>query len=165
MTSIWRYSAVLVDTNALRTVMNFIMPQDEVSLDLEFAAADAAMLQIKTTLGAITDANFYRETLSLLVGGSAALPADADITDEAAVLTYLTGAGEVPKFHLIRVPAPIDGLFLGDGTTVDDTVQALIDYISDLESYVEVSDGEVIDTSVNNGISYGFWRSVKKSSR
>jgi hypothetical protein len=123
------------------------------------------MLLVKNAFAAVTDANFYSESLALLVGGSPALPAAADITDEAAIVAYLSGTGEAPKFHVVRIPAPIDGMFNADKVTVDITNQPLQDYIAELAAGVVLSDGESINLDEDEGIKSGSWRSVRKSSK
>ena len=165
MASLWRYSITLVDSNALKTVMNYIIPASGADLTAEFTEAEGAAQLVKTALDALTDANFFRETLTLFMAGDSALPGDADITDEAAIVTYLTGAGVIPKFHTLRVPAPIEALFIGGLTDVDIANSDLITYVAELSADVEVSDGESINTAVNDGLVDGWWRSAKKSAR
>lgn len=162
MTSLWRYSSTLIGTNGMKTVLNHLIPADNTTIDLEFADAHAVMLLVKNALDAVTDANFYAEALALIVGGSPTLPSDADITDVASVVCYLSGTGEVPKFHTIRIPAPIDAMFNADLVTVDITNQALQDYVAELSAGVELSDGESINLDEDEGIKSGQWISVAK---
>lgn len=165
MASTWRYSVTMVDEKALKTTLNFVAEFDNIGLTEEFDEAQIAAGALKTDLLAVSDALVYSESLTYLIGGGVTLPADADITDEAAIVCYLSAAGEVPKYHTLRVPAPIDALFESDGKTVDETNAALIAYVANFaDGEWEVSDGEHIETANDNGISHGFWRSKAKSS-
>lgn len=164
MASTWRVTYVLVDTRALKTTMNFIYEADNLTLADEFADANSAMDALKTDLDAVTDANFYSESLTLLKAGSQALPADADITDLAKIAVHLSPAGETPKYGTLRIPAPISGLFESDGVTVDESNASLIAYVAELANFT-ISDGETIQTANDNGIESGWWASAKKSTR
>lgn len=151
------YRVTLIDTKALKSTLSFALS------DTVYADAVTAIGLFATALGLVTDANIYSEHLVEIISGGVALPADADITDEALVVTYLSGAAEVPKFWNLRIPAPVAGVFESDGITVDKTDADLIDLILNLATNMYVSDGEVIDTTQDDGINHGFWRSVKKS--
>jgi hypothetical protein len=151
------YRVTLIDTKALKTSLSFALS------DTVYADAVTAIGLFATALGLVTDANIYSEHLIEVISGGVALPADADITDEALVVTYLSGAAEVPKYWNLRIPAPVDGLFNADGVTVDITDTDLVDLVLNIATNCFVSDGEVVDVSVDDGISHGFWRSVKKS--
>ena len=152
----FRWSVTLIGTNSLKTTLNFMIPEED------YADADAAATQLLLVLNAVTDANVYNETLTEIRSGSGTLPSDADVTDEALIVTYLSGTGEAAKYHPVRIPAPIDAMFLGDKVTVDITNQPLQDYIAELSQHVEVSDGESINLDIDEGIASGYWRSVKK---
>lgn len=168
MASRFRYSITLIDSKALKTTLNFVGDFSGIDAADEFSIAAGAGAQIVTDLLAISDANLYSDSMTLLVGGGSALPADADITDEAAVVCFLTAAGVAPEYHTLRVPAPISALFESDLVTVDETnaaLQAYVDNFDGTDVEYMVSDGEYIDTSNENGISHGFWRSKAKSSR
>jgi len=163
MASIWRYSVTLVDTKALKTVLNFIGEFDGLSLTDEFGLAETAAGDLLTDLKAVTDAAVFKTSLALLQEEGEALPADADVTDEAAIVTWLSDVDALPKYHTIRIPAPID-MFQSDEVTVDKTNANLIAYIANFGgSGYQVSDGEYVVTSRENGISHGFWRSRAKS--
>jgi hypothetical protein len=153
------YHVTLIDTKALKTNLRFMLA----ATDYVTARADAT--DIEYALGLVTDANIYQSSVIEQVTGAADLPADADITDEALVVTYLSGTGEIPKFWNLRVPAPVAAMFNADGVTVDITYQNLQDLVATLSTKALVSDGEAIDLDIQEGIASGFWRSVKKSSR
>ena len=165
MASDWKYKVTLVGSNSLRTTLIYNFHSDEALLADALAAIVTASGLVATELGQLSDANIYNEDITYLVGGSSTLPADADISDEAVVMCYLTGAGVIPKYHPIRIPAPVSGLFESDLLTVDETNADLITYVGLLEASWQVSDGEAIDTEVDNGIASGWWRSVKKSGK
>ena len=163
----FRYSITMIDERALRTTLNFMMETSEATSAENFTLAVTEGAAITAALLAISDALVYAENLTFLVSGASSLPADADITDEAVVVCFLSEAAEIPKYHVLRVPAPVDAMFEADGVTVDETLAALITYVAALDenTSVVVSDGEVINTDLENGISHGFWRSIKKTAR
>lgn len=165
MSSDWKFNVTLLGSNALKSTLTYYFHSDEALLADALAALIAAKDLVITSLGLLSDANIYNQNIVLLLGGSPALPADADITDEAVVITFLTGAGVIPKYHPIRIPAPVSGLFESDLVTVDESNSDLIAYVGLLEASWQVSDGESINTAVENGIATGWWRSVKKSGR
>jgi hypothetical protein len=166
MASTWRYTVTLIDEKALKTTLNFIYEADNVDLGSEFDDAEAAAAALLTDLEAVTDANVYSEVLGYLRGGDPTLPNDADITDEAAVVCFLTADDVLPEYHTLRIPAPIDAMFESDGKTVDEDNAALIAYVANFaDGEFTVSDGQYIVTANDNGISHGFWRSRAKSSR
>ena len=162
MTSLWRYTVTLVDERALRTVLNFMSEQDGIGLSEEFDSLMIDAAALLSDLLAVSDALLYSETATYLMGGDTALPADADISDEAAIVCFLSAAAAVPKYHVLRIPAPIDALFESDGVTVDESNAALIAYIDNFDTAFQVSDGEPVIVANENGISHGFWRSRAK---
>lgn len=161
----FRYSVTLIDERALRTTLNFLMDVNEATSAENFTLAVGDASTISTALLAVSDALVYNESLAYLIGGASTLPADADISDEAAIVCFLSEAGEVPKYHVMRIPAPVDSLFEADGVTVDEADADLISYIDAVSetNSVVLSDGEQINVDLENGISHGFWRSVRKS--
>jgi len=153
----YHYRVTFIDTRGLKTSMGFLLA------DAVYADAMSAAQAIEAALELVTDANVYSSFLIEGITGATSLPGDADITDEALVVTYLSGAGDPAKFWNLRIPAPKSALFNADAVTIDITNQNLQDLVSTLSTEALVSDGESIDTEVNEGISHGFWRSVKKS--
>lgn len=164
MASTWRGTLTLIDTQAKTTTLNYIFEADELTLPDEFSAANDAMEALKSDLAAVSDAVIYNESLAYVKGGSSSLPADADVSDVAMVMTHLLPATEAPKLHPVRIPAPKVGIFASDLVTVDVADSDLIAFIDELSNF-SVSDGENIDTSNNNGIQSGYWISVKKSTK
>ena len=167
MASIWRYSITLLDDKALKTTLNFVAEFDNVGIGEEFDEAQIAAGALKADLEAVTEANVYREQLTYVMGGSSAKPgADVDITDELAIVTFLTADSVAPEYATLRVPAPIAAAFESDGSTLDENNAAVQAYVANFaEGAWEVSDGQHVVTANQNGISHGFWRSRPKSTR
>lgn len=166
MASDWRITVTLLDTIGLKTTMNFIYSADELTLADEFSAANDAATALVSDLEAVSDATVYSERVAYLKSLDETLPADADITDVAQVVTYLTPDGVLPKYHVLRIPAPVSGIFTADGKTIDIADADLIAYVANfLDGEFEVSDGEHIDDTIDNGIKGGSWTSVKKNSK
>ena len=166
MASDWVIRFTLVDTLGLKTNLSYKYHSDQIALADGFGEANTVMEDLKTDLTAVTDANFYSWSLNYLAGGSPALPADADITDVALVTTYLVGAGVLPKYAIVRIPAPVSGIFGADGKTIDKTDADLITYVADFAAGgVQVSDGEHVVVDIDNGIKGGSWTSAKKTSK
>ena len=153
----FQYHVTLIDTKANRTSVRFDLA------DTAYVDAATAAAAIEAAIVLVTDASVFKSTLVEILTGDASLPADADVTDEALVVCYLSGTGEVPKYWNLRIPAPKEAMFNEDLVTVDITYQNLQDLVSTLSTEALVSDGESLDLDINEGISHGFWRSVKKS--
>ena len=153
------YVATLIDSKGLKTNLRFELVQ-AAHAD---AVADAAV--ISAQLASVTDALFYSENVIQNISGSATVPAIgvADISDQAVVVCYLSGSGEVAKYWNLRIPAPKAALFNADQLTIDITNQDLQDLVADLSTKVLLSDGESINLALTEGIKSGAWRSVKKN--
>jgi hypothetical protein len=165
MATSWVSKYVLVGTNGMKTSLGFRQERDGATPDVDFTAALVAHNLLATALGNVTDANIYSSQLTSLVAGSSAKPAAADITDMAFVQVYLNDPAQLPKYHNLRIPAPIVSMFNADLITVDKTDADLIAFVGVLSDDFVVSDNEVINTTVDDGVAGGFWASVKKSSR
>lgn len=120
-----------------------------------------ALDQIRGSLVDITKAYLRRIVLSEVVFDDNQRPSDtsADTFEEAAVSTYLNVSTDAEKLHTLRVPAPIEALFLSDASTVNPSNALLIQYVQQVAQHSFVSDGETIKTSNNNGIKGGSKRS------
>ena len=130
------------------------------------AAALNAANQIRGALVDITDAFVARETLSLTISEDNQVPPSADVTDFAHVACHLNAPTEAQKLHVLKIPAPIDGLFQPGGVVVDITNALLQQYVQQVSQHAFVSDGEQIDTASGTaGINSGWWFSKKKSSK
>jgi len=166
MASEFECSITLIDTNAQKTTLRFGGLFTGIDAGDEFDLAMTALAALVVSLEAVTDANVYKQTLTRVVGGSTALPEDADITDELAVIAFLTDDDVAPEYHTLRVPAPIDAVWESDGITLDKTNAGVIAYVAEFDQDdvgFQVSDHEYIETANANGIKRGFWRSKAKS--
>ena len=164
MASDWRYTVVLIDDKSVKTTLNFRANISGLGLSEEFDAAQIMAGNLLTDLQAVSDAAVYSESLTYIIGNSEALPADADVTDELVVLVWLSDVGQVNKQAALRIPAPIAAAFESDGTTLDKTNGAVQNYVANFGTDLwEVSDGESVVTSRDNGIVSGHWRSRAKS--
>lgn len=121
----------------------------------------AAMTVVRNTLAAVTNAVVRAVTVTQIVHEDGSRPADqsADTFEEAAIVTYLNEDTEPEKLHVVRIPAPVVGLFQSDHQTVNTGNAQLLAYIDALGDHVLVSDGESIQTSNNDGVKYGYKRS------
>ena len=127
----------------------------------DHTAATSAINQIRGALVDITKAFVSKVSLTEVLEEDGQRPADtsADCFEEAAVSTYLNDALDAEKLHVIRIPAPIEALFLSDASTVDTSNALLVQYVQQLSQHSFVSDGEVINTAIDDGIKYGYKRS------
>lgn len=168
MASTWRYSVTLIDSKAIKTTLNYEGLFSGLSLEDEFGLAQTAAADMKAALLDITDALVYREALAYQIGGGTSLPADADVTDELAIIAFLTADDVAPEYATLRVPAPVDAVWESDGITLDKTNADVIAYVAlfDLpDNGFQVSDGQYVETDNQDGISSGHWRSKAKSTR
>lgn len=92
--------------------------------------------------------------------------AGSDVSDVAHVNTFIEGPPS-EKLWALSVPSPIPTMFIGGsaGTEVDPDNVELVALVAELASEWEVSDGETIDTGINDGIKDGEWRSRKYNPR
>lgn len=86
----------------------------------------------------------------------------ANAFEEAAIVVHTTD-GTTPDKAVIRIPAPIETLFLSDNSTINPVNLLATGLLAVLDGTIYVSDGETIDTSVDNGFSSGNKRSKAKS--
>lgn len=167
MASKWRYSVTLVDSRSLKTTLNYTATFSGASITDEFGLAQVAAADLLTDLEAVTDAAIYSETLTYLLANNEAIPGAgvADITDEMAVVVWLSDVGSINKYHTLRIPAPIEAMIGSDGVTLDETNAAVQAYVANFDTAWEVSDGEHVVVSRENGIESGSWRSRAKSTK
>jgi len=131
---------------------------------LASAAYAGALIDLDSIRGSLVDITkaFVKEvSLTEVIETDGTFPADssADTFEEAAVSTYLNDPADAEKLHTVRVPAPIDALFLSDNSTVQTSNALLIQYIQQLNEHATLSDGEVINVTTDNGIKSGYKRS------
>lgn len=139
-----------------RTTLTF-----DIGDPVDHAAAQSAANQIRGALVAITKAFVRKEVLSEVLSEDGQRPSDtsADTFEEALVLTYLNDALDQEKLHPVRIPAPIEELFMSDGQTVNTGNALLVQFVQQLAQHAFVSDGEQINDAIDNGIKYGYKRS------
>jgi hypothetical protein len=121
--------------------------------------AQDALNQIRGALVDITAADLAFVRLTERVQEFDTIPTneDARVHEVAAVVCHLNAAGTVGKYVTLYVPAPVDGVFLGDegdGETkniVDVNDADLQQYIQQVAQHARVSDGEQINTSTGAG--------------
>ena len=127
----------------------------------DHAAATSAANQIRGSLVDVTKAFVASERLTEVLSEDGQRPTDvsADTFEEAAVMTYLNQATEKEKLYTLRIPAPIEALFLSDKQTVNTANSLLIQYVQQVAQHAYVSDGEQINDGIDNGIKFGYKRS------
>jgi len=122
----------------------------------DYDAAVSALNQIAGAYAAVTDATIAQSTLTSIVSTSAVAGA-GDVFENAMVNVYLDAAGE--KVSQLYWPAPTIDIFLaaaGVNRDVLDTADAdVIQLVQQFSQHAFVSDGEQINTTVNNGIKNG----------
>ena len=162
----WNYTVTLIDEQGLKTSLSFDMgttPGADIGIEGGDQMADAQA--IRDALVVITTANVFSHRLSFTNDAleDATLPAEAEVPEEAAVAVHLAAAPDPEKLAYIRVPAPVDALFLADGQTVDTNNVDLQAYVAALP---EISDGEPIVTARGSGgIKKGHLRFRARSTR
>lgn len=140
-------------------------PTQEDLLDL-YMAADA----IRAALVDLTGANINGWGVDIRgEGATGGLPdGGVDIKEEAVIRVDITPDNEPQKATLVRVPAPVDDIFVatvGENRNVLDVTNAdVIEFVTALRAHALVSDGEEI--KADNPLSgYRRWkagRGVKK---
>lgn len=155
----WFYSITLRGYGARdKTTLRFQLDTDANPLPDHIAARDAAN-QIRGSLVDVTDAFVVQEKVTdIFFEDNQRPPDNVDVYEEAAISVYLNPPTEAEKLHTLRIPAPIDALFLSDGETVDTANGLLIQYVQQIAQHAYVSDEEKIDTTADNGIKYGYKR-------
>lgn len=133
----------------------------DIGTPVDHVAAQSAATQLRGALVDITKANVAKETLTEILYEDGTRPADAsaDTFEEAVCLTYLNQALEAEKLFPLRVPAPIEALFLSDAQTLDTSNALLIQYVQQVAQHAFVSDNEQINDGIDNGIKSGYKRS------
>lgn len=166
----WTLRIGLRDEQGLTTTLTFDLGTTAAAApDAEFLAKYNSAIDIDADLQALTTANIYKFELSVRDDGEedGSLPAEAEIAEEAAVAVHLAADPLPRKLHYLRIPAPIDGIFLADGVTVDTGNALLQAYVAELESEgVLVSDGEsIIVARGDGGLHAGHLRFKARSTR
>lgn len=143
---IYEGQITLIDEQGLKTTLRYDLGTTA-GLDdaTEVGPVWDTLRDIATALGAVTTANVFNMTIAIRDDAfeTSSLPAEAEVPEEAAVAVHLVAEPDAEKLHYLRVPAPVDALFLADGVTVDTNNAALQAYVAELAN-IEVSDGETI---------------------
>lgn len=129
--------------------------------DAAYADAAAAVGQLYTDFGLVSDAVIRSYGLREVIGETGNRPAfGVNASDEAIVSVYLDADGK--KIHTMRVPAPKEAVFQPDAQTVDTTNADLIGLVATMAANVLLSDNESINTTTTNGLKSGYRRTRKK---
>ena len=159
----------LIDEQGLKTTLTYDLGTT-VGADVttEFGPVWDELADIAAALDAITTANLFQVAMTFRDDAleDASLPTEAEVPEEAAVAVHVAADPLPEKLAYIRIPAPIDGLFLADGRTLDTNNTDLQDYVAELSANVEISDGESIITARGAaGIKLGYLRFKSRSAR
>jgi len=147
-----------------KTTLTFELDAPEAGA-IGYASAITAAGQIKGALVDITDAFVTKETVSEVIFEDNQRPADdVDCYEEAALVCYLNAPTDAEKLHVLRVPAPIDAMFMADGETVDTSNALVLQFVQQVGDHAFVSDHEQIDYSAGNdgGLKKGYKRTRAK---
>ena len=147
-----------------KTSLTFQLDTTAVPL-ADYASARAAANSIRGSLVDITNAFITKEQVTEVFFEDNQRPADnVDVFEEAALVCYLNAPDEAEKLHVLRVPAPIDAMFLVDGETVNQSNALVLQFIQQVGDHAYVSDGEQIDYSAGNngGLKKGYKRTRAK---
>lgn len=134
---------------------------------LDLVAAQNHTQDLGTYYQALSTANLIKAELKIRTIDNATLgAAGSDVSNDMAYLVYTNPTGELAKLAPLRVPSPIDALFLPDLKTLDLTntdFQALVD---EIDAGVFISDGEQINGALGtNGVKKGYWRSKARRAK
>lgn len=154
MAFIYEGRIVLIDEQGLKTTLRYDLGTT-VGADVatEFGPVQDELEAIATALAAVTTANLFE--VGMLFRDDAnenqALPAEAEVPEEAAISVHLVAEPGAAKLGQLRVPAPVDGVFLADGVTVDTGDADLQAYVAAVAAAATISDGESIVTARGDG--------------
>lgn len=142
------FDVTLADAQGNKSTMRF----DVAKTDLADLATDIADLTgsggLLADLEAITDAKVvgYRVGVAFAENGTPYASAGVNVEEVAEVSARINATAE--KYAIIRVPAPVIGLFLADtgktANTIDPNDADLQSFLANFQSLVKVSDGENI---------------------
>jgi len=162
MTVQYKGRLVLLDEHGFRSSIQYDIAESADTTGM--AAAMASLNAIAAELVDVTSSNIEQIVLSCWDDTNAVgtLPSEAQNDEEALISVHLTAAPNPEKLGMLRIPAPVNGVFLTDKHTVDTSNQPLIDYVAAVAANASISDGETIVVARENGIKRGSWRSVAK---
>lgn len=151
---------VLIDEHGHKTSMNY-----DLGVGADPVAAMVKLNALAVALDAVTDANLFDVALTAHddTNIDASIPTEAEATEEAVLSVHLLAEPLAPKYAILRIPAPSNGIFLGDKESVDITDVDLLAYVAAVAANALVSDGETIVTARDyGGIGKTAWRSKAK---
>lgn len=148
----WELTIQLADTSGSISSLTYNL------IAADQAAATTATADIIAALNAVTDSVIANYRLAeVFVEDAFALPADAENRIKASMTVTLAGLGQ--KKAVIRIPAPVDGVFVAPtGPGYDEVdgsaaiVQTYVDlFKADPTGVATLSDGEHVsaDTTIN----------------
>lgn len=155
MASNWDLKITYVDSFGEKTtITHFLGEFTDADFGAEALAAQSAGEQIVDAYDAMTNAFKSSVRLQSREFDDNQIPSGGVlISSEARVNTHLNAPTELQELWTLRIPAPVSGMFLTDGKTVDPTDSDLIALVGELSDHALVSDGESINTSTgSNGI-------------
>lgn len=154
MAFVYEGKIVLIDEQGIKTTLTYDMGTT-VGADVaaEFGPVFSELEAIATALAAVTTANLFEVGMYFRddTNETQSLPAEAEVPEEAAISVHLVAEPDAAKLGQLRIPAPVDGIFLADGVTVD-TGNALVQaYVAAVAAAATISDGETIVTARGDG--------------
>jgi len=164
MASVWEYRVTVVDKDEEVSTLRFDLGTiSGADFGAEALLAQTAADAIHDEFVDVTDAFVKTERLTFMMSDDNQLPAGSteNVSTVALVPCHLNAPGDAAKIWNMRIPAASSGIFQADGHTVDPLDADLVAYVAVLETYAQVSDGEVIDTSSgpnSNGIGNGGYK-------
>lgn len=163
MTAIYSGTIGLVDEHGFITTLHYDLGQEADTLGM--AAKLASLNAIAAELVDVTSSNISGVKLSVedTTNENFTVPTEAENSEEAVISVHLAASPLMQKLGQLRIPAPVNGLFLADKYTLDTSNVPLADYIAAVAANALVSDGETIVTARGiGGIAGGSWRSKAK---
>lgn len=146
----WEATITLYDKGSNPTTLKYELQA------IDYTTAIASALAVVTALLAITNAVAGGYRVSEVFGNDAfLLPVTGEIENKASITAQLAGAGE-GKAN-VKVPAPIDGIFVGapgsganyNVVDVDDVTLIAYETVFKSGESAYLSDGQVITSFVN----------------
>jgi len=149
----------LVDEHGFLTQLQYPLGDETDNADAPTALAKVNA--IAAELVDVTSSNIASVTMLIAddTNQNFSIPSEAENAEEAVLSVHLTASPAPAKYGILRIPAPVNGLFLGDKYTVDTTNVALQAYVTAVADNALISDGESIVLARGvNGVADGSWR-------
>jgi len=160
MSYFWKVTLNFQDERGNKTRRTFKKETLGADMAVEGALVKGQVGDLVAAFEAVTQAS-VTASIGLVddsVGGDAPI-AGSDVSNVALVNLYIAPP-PLEKLANISIPAPLNALFVGGsaGTDVDITNAALIALVDEFSATWEISDGENVDVTVQDGIKNGEWR-------